>query len=107
MIRAGQLRHSVTIQRAIETRGADGSTAQTWITYASVFAAIEPVSGREYFAAQAEGSDVTHRVTIRYIKGLTTKDRVLFGTRTFDIESILNTGELNAELVLMCSETTT
>ena len=77
---------------------------ETWSTYATVQASIEPISGREYFAAQSTQADVTHRIRIRYLSGIVPKMRVSYNSRIFDILSVINVGERNRELQLMCRE---
>ena len=77
---------------------------ETWSTYATVQASIEPISGREYFAAQSTQADVTHRIRIRYFSGIVPKMRVSYNSRIFDILSVINVGERNRELQLMCRE---
>ena len=103
-MKIGKLRHRITIERVTETRDADGAVIETWSTYATVQASIEPVSGREYFTAQSTQADVTHRVYARYVAGVVPKMRVKYGARIFEILSTINTGERNRELQLMCRE---
>jgi len=103
-VKIGKLRHRVTIEQVTETRGSDGSIIETWSTYATVQASIEPVSGRECFAAQSTQADVTHRVYTRYVSAIVPKMRVKCGSRAFDILSVINTRERNRELQLMCRE---
>lgn len=102
-MRAGQLRHRVTIQRP--TEDINGG-ATTWSDVETVWASIAPIAGREYFAAQQVQSDVTHRVRMRYGPTVTTKDRLTFGVRHFDIRTVLNRDERNRELELLCIERT-
>ena len=52
------------IECVTETRDADGSVIETWSTYPAVQASIEPISGRDYFAAQSTQADVTHRIVL-------------------------------------------
>jgi SPP1 family predicted phage head-tail adaptor len=103
-VRIGKLRHRITIERVTETRDTDGSVIETWSTYVTVQASIEPISGREYFAAQSTQADATHRISLRYLSGIVPKMRVKFGSRIFDILSIINVDERNRELQLMCRE---
>lgn len=105
MMRAGPMRHRVTIEAPVETQAADGSVITTWETFAEAWASIEPLIGREYFAQQREQATVSHKIRMRYQAGITHKMRVAWGTRLFEIESVLNVGERNREIVLMCSET--
>jgi SPP1 family predicted phage head-tail adaptor len=103
-VRIGRLRHRIAIERVTETRDTDGSVIETWSTYATVQASIDPISGREYFAAQSVQADVTHRIVIRYLSGIVPKMRVKYGSRIFDILSVINVSERNGELQLMCRE---
>jgi SPP1 family predicted phage head-tail adaptor len=103
-VNIGKLRHRIAIERVTETRDTDGSVIETWSTYATVQASIEPISGREYFAAQSTQADVTHRIGLRYLSGIIPKMRVKFGSRVFEILSIININERNRELQLMCRE---
>jgi SPP1 family predicted phage head-tail adaptor len=105
MMRAGPLRCRVTIETPVETQAADGSILTTWETYIEAWASIEPLIGREYFAQQREQAVVSHKIRMRHISGITHKMRIAWGTRLFEIESVLNVGERNREIVLMCSET--
>ena len=104
-MRAGKLRHRVTIQQTTETRESTmGGVIDTWGTFATRYASVSPLTGREYFTAQQHASEVTHEVRLRYLSGVTTKMRVLHDGRTFDIESIANTDERDRETVLLCKE---
>ncbi len=88
MTKIGKLRHRVTIEQVSESQDADGSVIEIWSAYAVVQASIEPMSGREYFAAQSTQADVTHRISLRYLSGVTPKMRVNYSSRIFDILAI-------------------
>jgi len=103
-VRIGKLRHRITIEQVSETQDPDGSVIESWSTYATVQASIEPISGREYVAAQSTQADVTHRIRIRYLSGIVPKMRVSYNSRIFDILSVINLGERNRELQLICRE---
>ena len=102
---AGSLNKRVTIQSPAEVRGADYADVQrTWTDVASVWASIEPLSARELFQNREVSSELTTRVRMRYLSGVSAKQRVLFGARVFEIQSVLNPGEMNIELELLCAE---
>ena len=103
-MRIGKLRHRITIDQVTEIQDTDGAVLESWSQYAVVQASIEPISGREYFAAQSTQADVTHRISLRYRSGITPKMRVNYASRIFDILSVINVGERNRELQLMCRE---
>lgn len=96
-MRAGDLRERVSIQvntPAADTFGAAG--AESWAnigTVPTVYAALEPLSGREGFAADRLYGEASHRVRMRYRSDFMTvlvpKNRLLYGTRVFDIIATL------------------
>lgn len=104
--RAGELRQRVTVEAPSVARNAQGGFSETWATAETRYAKIEPLSGREFFEAQRVDSDVTHMVTMRYFSGLTSSHRITYGSRTFYIESVINTDERDWKTVAMCREST-
>ncbi len=105
-MRAGQLDKYVTLQIRSITRGTSGGSVETWNTLANVWASIEPLEGRELLTAQQLTSELTTRIRIRYLEGISTVERVLYGRRVFEILSIINTETSNRELILNCRELT-
>lgn len=105
-MQAGKLRHRVTIELLAETQdGTTGAISQAWSTVATVWAAIEPLSGREFLAAQANQAEVVARILIRYRDDVTAKMRVVHGARVYNIRAALPDKESGAEhLTLMVSE---
>jgi len=101
-MRSGRLRHRVTIQQLVPDPSVGGQ--DSWHDYATVWAAIEPLRGREYLAAQQEGAEATGRITIRYIAGVKQTMRIKHGSRIYEIVSPINPEERNAELQLMVKE---
>lgn len=106
-MKVGALRHRVAVQRAAEGTADDyNQTALTWGTVRSVWASVKPLRGDELVYAQQVNAQVTHEVRMRWLEGLTPKDRLLLGTRVLNVRSVLNTEERNIEAVLLCSEET-
>lgn len=108
MLQAGKLRHKVVIQSPVETQDtATGAMEVIWVNDASVWAAIEPISGREFIASQSEQSKVTARITIRYRSGITSKMRLYHEAQNkyYNIEAILSDKDSGLEyLTLPVSE---
>jgi len=107
-MRAGRLNRRVTIQSRTETQGSTGEVTWTWADVDTVWAAIEPIAGREYFSAAQVQSASTTRIRIRYKTGLTTKMRVVYTQnevdRYYGIDAILHIREEHRETHLMCTE---
>ena len=106
MPRVGQLRHRIKLQSPVSTPDAEygGAVPPSWADEDEVWAAIEPLRGRTYFAAAQANAELTHKVTIRYRAGLLPSWRVLFGERALSIVSVINPEERNRWLELMCTE---
>ena len=104
-MRAGNLRHRVTIQQPVVDSSWGGTT--NWEEYVEVWAAVEPLRGRELLAAQQVQSETTAKVTIRYVAGVTAKMRILHGSRIFELTAPpIDPEERHRELQLMVKETT-
>jgi SPP1 family predicted phage head-tail adaptor len=99
------LRHEVTIQQP-GTRVDDGYGGGSVVdsNVATVWAAIEPLTGNELFQAGQFNPSLSHRVRIRYYPGIRPSWKVKYGTRTFDIKSVADVDERHREVVLMCEE---
>lgn len=129
-MKIGQLRHKATIERKVHGENALGDPIIEWQVVARPWIAIEPIRGEEYWTAAQVQAETTHKVTMRYVEGVTPSDRLVLnagpdlqgfigpshplyaqnevaGTdvRVFEIESVLNLDERNRWLELMCKET--
>lgn len=103
-INAGKYRHVIAIEKLDKNKNKYGEPTNKWIEFLQVRAAIYPISGREFFSAEKVNSEVTHKINIRYIKGLTPDMRIKFGDRLFSIISIINFQERNTELQILAKE---
>jgi SPP1 family predicted phage head-tail adaptor len=103
---AGELRHIIEIQAIGTTRGAAGEVVDTWTTETNgtVWASIEPMSGRELYNAKQINAEITHKVKLWYYQGLTPAKRILFGTRVFNILEVMNVEERNIEHLVYAKE---
>lgn len=98
------LRHQITLQSPVETTDDMGAITTTWTDVEKMWAAVDPLTMREAFNLHVTFAEATHKVTIRYLAGVTPKFRILFGERIFNINSIINVAERNEQLILTCSE---
>lgn len=103
-MRAGPLRHRITFQRRQTGTDAFGQPLAGWEDIATVWASVEPISGRELLAAQQIQGEITHRIRCRYRDGLTAADRALFKGRVFDLQSVINTAERGISLEILAKE---
>lgn len=103
-MQAGRLRHRIVIQNFTTSTDTYGEPIKTWATWATVWAAVEPLSGREYWNAQQVQSEVNTRIRIRLRDGVTPLMRVNWDGRLFDIENVVRDPTNKREMHLMCRE---
>ena len=105
-MRNGKLRHRITLQRpGLSQDPQTGEMIPGWQDVAPAWASIEPLSAREFIAAQAVQSDVSVRITVRYRPDITAAMRLLHGGKTYNITGVLaDKGSGREYLTLPCSE---
>ncbi len=86
---AGELRHRVVIQKYQQGgRDDDGFEIEGgWIEYAKLWAKVTPLSAKDLIAAQADQSEGTARMKIRYRTDIDTEMQVIWKNRVFSIKS--------------------
>ena len=96
-MRAGQLRHRITIQER---------SGSTWSHFIDVWAAKEMVNDREQFeqANQLMHDSNMIRFRVRYRRDITDKMRVVWDDRAFDIQRIDELDNTRREMSLLCLE---
>lgn len=102
-MRSGNLKHKIVIQTYSETQNDFGEVIKGWADFKTAYASIIPLSAKEFFKAGVQ-AEATHKVEVRYLKDIDPKMRVLYGTRVFSIESVINIREANKTLQLICTE---
>ena len=105
-MRLGHLRHQITLQQETQVPDGAGGYALGWTPVATVWGDISPLSGREVFVGHALQGLVTHRVTLRYIPGLTVTIgmSLVSNTRSYKIHAVLNTDARNRWLELLVED---
>ncbi len=103
-IRSGQLRQRIQIQSRSDVPSASGEPAAVWSLVAEVWASVEPLLGREFFAAQERSSTVPTKFRIRYLAGLVPRMRIIWAGRWFDIRAVQQVGGLKVEMLVMADE---
>ena len=106
-MRSGRLKDKVSIE---SPPTGDGYTQPvgTWSEVAVRRCSIEPMNGREYWAQSGERSNEKVIVRFRYESGLLNHEYRLVDNRVspqviYDIESIVNPGNENRELICTCT----
>lgn len=105
-MRAGKLRHRITIQQQMKGRDTDGGEIIIWSDLATVWAAVEPQSGDERHISDSDqllASRLT-KFRIRKRDGLNATMRIIFGSQVFDIREIIHVETGNREMWLIGEE---
>lgn len=105
-MRAGDLRHRITIQRPEYTQDpVTGEVTASWVEVAKTWASIESLSARDFIAAAANQSKVSARIVIRYRTCIDSTMRILHREKIYNIEGVLADKVSGLEyLTLPCSE---
>jgi SPP1 family predicted phage head-tail adaptor len=103
---SGKYNKRIAVQVVTETNDDYLSKTTAWATNRHIWCSIKPLSGYEKLQAGAISSGVSHRIKTRYDSVLSVKNRLLWNSRTFKIQSIININEANKELELMTIEDT-
>lgn len=101
---SGELRERVTLQMAQRARDAVGGFSEQWLPQAEVWARVQPMGAGERFWRQQIEAKADWRVSIRYRSDVTTKLRVRWGNRLFQIRGVTNPDERKVFLDLACEE---
>lgn len=101
-MKAGQLDQRISVERFTRTEDELGQPIESWAPLFTCWAAVEPLTGREYLAAQAAVSEVTARIRMRFRPWMTAEDRVIHNGTTYNIVSLIDVRSGHRELVLMC-----
>lgn len=103
-MQSGKLNKRVIVQTVSKSSdGAGGSATDTWADTATVWAGFDAVDPSEQFEAGQQNTRAPFMVTMRY-RTLTNAQRLKFGSRIFTINGIVNPGEKNEILQVMCEE---
>jgi len=98
----GRLNRRIILQRQDVSRDVVGQAKPVWTDVATVWAAVLPLRGREYFESARVNSEITVRVVIRYRADVKPSWRVKHGADAYDIVEIINPADGKRELQLMC-----
>lgn len=102
-----RLKHRVTILRPPDPEtdvDEAGQPLDDWISVSETWAAIEPLRGRELFAAQQANAEVTTRITVRYRTGIDRTMKATYKGTEFEFLYIINSNYEGRELQIMCKE---
>lgn len=89
----GEMRNRVALQTLGGVTDAGGGQSTSYSTATTVWAKVENLSGSESSFGDQLRSINNYRFTIRYYSALTTKYRISYDSKTFDIQYIKDIDE--------------
>jgi SPP1 family predicted phage head-tail adaptor len=98
-MRAGKMRCRGVVQQPPTSR-----SSSTWTTYINAWAEITARSQREYMNGNANQSEITHEIRMRYRSGVTPDMRFSYNGRYFRFVSVVNVDERDRELYIEATE---
>ena len=99
---AGRLNKRIILQSPVlDQDSATGAVATVWADQASVWAAIEPVSVRDFVAADERQSRVIARIVIRHRADVDASWRVTHGGKVYQIVGVLADQDSGREFVTL------
>jgi len=104
-VRAGELRHPISIEEQVETQDSYGGVVITWNNLLDTRAKIVPVTGGEWYINDQLANTVDHSILIRHPRfDIPYSARIIFNGREFNIVKMLNFEERDMHLVILAKE---
>ena len=91
-MRAGELDRLIVIETPTEGQDDYSARTLTWATFATVWAKVSPVRGRETVAADRALAQADTVFRVYWLSGVTTKMRVSYDGQYYDIQHVAEIG---------------
>jgi SPP1 family predicted phage head-tail adaptor len=98
---AGRLKDLIVIESKSVTRDLLGGEVVSWSTFATCWAACEPLRLREYMASRAAMVEVSMKVSMRYIAGVLPTMRIKVDGDPYPIVSVVDVRNRGKELEIL------
>jgi len=106
-VRSGKLRFRLTLQNPVYPVPATLNAEPSFSTGDSFSADVEDLGEQERAFAGQQGAVITHRITARWNEitaQISTKSRLVMGTRTFHVTRVQNVDSRNREIQIDAAE---
>lgn len=100
-MRAGTLTRRVRLESRVETDDDVGQPIATWVEFAEVWGAVEPVRGREFITEEQLHAVGDLKIRIRYLPGVEEKMRAVCDGVLYDIIAVMDQKTLHREMHLL------
>ncbi|QDV24389.1 phage head closure protein [Aureliella helgolandensis] len=102
-----RFRHRVGFQRRdeqLDDLGRAKRDAGDWETYATRWAEVKELSGREAEKAKQVAADASIAIAVRWFPDAKSTDRLTYRGRIFEIKAIIDPDASRRELTILCGE---
>lgn len=103
-VEPGEFRHRVAFDAPVTTKGASGQRSTDWTPSMTLWADVEPISGRERVVAAAEVAEVDTWIRVRYSRqaaGIAPNWRARFRGVVYDIKAVANVSMADRKIELL------
>lgn len=103
----GKKRHRITFQEEVRVPDGAGGFSSDWQDIAAdpvMWADIEPVKSEKTMLFSQLGQMVTHRIRIRHREDISSRLRVIKGSRIFRIRTVIDAQERGRWLEILAEE---
>ena len=101
-MRAGRLRHRLAIY---DVKLSGGVPSTETLTLIGTFPCeIAPMSGKEYQGLGGTANELTHKITMRYVRNIATAHVGIWEGRRFRFQVVINPDERKRELQIVAVE---
>lgn len=97
-MRAGLLKHTITLQRGTQTVSESGSVSNRWTDYATIRAELVTHAIADTGMAYGEAAKSALVFRIRHFHGLTADERLIYRGQTYEITALAELGNRIMEL---------
>lgn len=91
-MKAGDLKHKITIERPETATDARGNRRTTWVPVVTCWASMADVSGRDFYSAQAHQAQDIVTFGIRWRESVNKECRIQHSGQVYHIEQINHLG---------------
>lgn len=103
-MRIGKYRYRVTVQQRASTQDALGEVTGAWSDVATLWGEVVPMTMREVMAAGQQSSIATTIMRIRYRADILPSMRVLWESKPYEIQSVVDVDGRHRVLELVCDQ---
>lgn len=97
---AGQLDQKIELQRLTRAPDGGGGYTEQWTTYATPWASVRPMSGRERYHAQQTQASANYRIKLYNRADIDPADRILWRGKVLNIRFPADAGPRDLYLTI-------